>query len=411
MTLKVARRGLGGKRWYVLIVVVFVLLAAAYGLWRLTVNPDSSKTKNSTSTNQVESASPVNISSRVLFTGNVYWGRYINDWSQGSPLKTAYPFSRLNEFQRENYQAWIGGLECPTVADVHLTSAQEEATLSFNCSPDYLSEASKWYTAFTLANNHTDNQGAEGFKETQKHLDEHQIQYFGHYDPREVNDICDIIRLPAIIHMDDNTQKEGFLPVALCGYHGVFRIPSEESLEVMRQYSEYLPVIAMPHMGAEYQPAPDSLKTQVYRSMIDHGADVVIGDHPHWVQTTEAYNGKLIVYSMGNFIFDQQFNREVTRSAAIDVTMTATSDQAKELSSWSELAGTCQVYHDDCLAKLKEQKLTKLKVDFGFVAVPSTNAGRLTHPAEGKDAQDVLDRLRWQQTMSGLRGLQHPTKN
>ena len=145
--------------------------------------------------------------------------------------------------------------------------------------------------------------------------------------------------------------------------------------------------------------------------MIDHGADVVIGDHPHWVQTTEAYNGKLIVYSMGNFIFDQQFNREVTRSAAIDVTMTATSDQAKELSSWSELAGTCQVYHDDCLAKLKEQKLTKLKIDFGFAAVPSTNAGRLTHPAEGKDAQDVLDRLRWQQTMSGLRGLQHPTKN
>ncbi len=411
MTLKVARRGLGGKWLYVVIAIVLLAAAVVYGLWRMMADSHPHTTLSPGSTNQVTTVSPKSISSNVLFTGNVYWGRYINDWSQASSLKTAYPFSRLNEFHRENSQAWIGGLECPTVAGVHLTSAQEEATLNFNCSPDYLSEASKWYTAFTLANNHTDNQGADGFKETQKHLDEHQIQYFGHYDPRELNDICDIIRLPAIIHMDDNTQKKGFIPVALCGYHGVFRIPPEESLAVMKQYSEYMPVIAMPHMGAEYQPAPDGLKTELYRSMIDHGADVVIGDHPHWIQTTEAYKGKLIVYSMGNFIFDQQFNREVTRSAAIDVTMTATADQTKDLSAWSELARTCQAYHDDCLAKIKERKLSKLTVDFGFAAVPSTNTGHLTHPAEGKDAQDILDRLKWQQTMSGLRGSQHAAKD
>lgn len=410
MTLKVARRGVGGKWWY-LLVGVLLITATAYGVWRITTAPNSPNPQLSTSTKQPVTASPASISSNVLFTGNVYWGRYINEWSQASSLKTAYPFSRLNEFHREKYQAWIGGLECPTVTNVHLTSAQEEATLNFNCSPDYLSEASKWYTAFTLANNHTDNQGADGFKETQEHLDEHNIQYFGHYDPREVNDLCDIIRLPAIIHLDDNTQKEGFLPVALCGYHGVFRIPSEESLAVMKQYSEYLPVIAMPHMGTEYQPAPDSLKTELYRSMIDHGADVVIGDHPHWIQTTEAYKGKLIVYSMGNFIFDQQFNREVTRSAAIDVTMTASADQTKNLNAWSELASTCQTYHDDCLVKLKEQKLGKLQVDFGFAAVPSTNTGRLTHPADGKDATDILDRLKWQQTMSELSGSEHPAKS
>jgi len=53
----------------------------------------------------------------------------MNDWSMASPLKTAYPFSRLNEFHRDQYDAWIAGLECPTVAGFSQTSAEEDATL------------------------------------------------------------------------------------------------------------------------------------------------------------------------------------------------------------------------------------------------------------------------------------------
>lgn len=45
-------------------------------------------------------------------------------------------------------------------------------------------EAAKWFTAFTLANNHTDSRGPAGFTETQKHLDENGIQYFGAPDPK-----------------------------------------------------------------------------------------------------------------------------------------------------------------------------------------------------------------------------------
>jgi len=131
---------------------------------------------------------PVSATANTLFFGNMYWGRYMNDWSMASSLKTAYPFSRLSEFQREKYNAWITGLECPTVAGFTQTSAEEDSTLSFNCSPDYLPEAAKWFTAVTLANNHTDNRGAEGFDETKKHLDENGIQYFGNYDPYVIND-------------------------------------------------------------------------------------------------------------------------------------------------------------------------------------------------------------------------------
>jgi len=87
-------------------------------------------------------------------------------------------------------------------------------------------------------------------------------------------------------------------------------------------------------MGKEYVATPDELKTSIYHSMIDQGADMGLGDHPHWVQTSEAYKGKPIFYSMGNFMFDQQDTTEVTRSAAIDVTLKADNNGEILKSGW-----------------------------------------------------------------------------
>ena len=44
--------------------------------------------------------------------------------------------------------------------------------------------------------------------------------------------------------------------------------------------------------------------------MVDAGATVVIGDHPHWVQSVETYRGAYIAYSVGNFVFDQMWSKE-----------------------------------------------------------------------------------------------------
>jgi poly-gamma-glutamate synthesis protein (capsule biosynthesis protein) len=345
---------------------------------------------------------PRSISSNVLFLGNTYWGRYINDWSMASPLKYAYPFSRLNEFNRNQYDAWISGLECPTKSGVSMTSAEEDSTLTFNCSPEYLSEAAKWFTAFTLANNHTDNQGIDGFNETRQQLDKHSIQYFGHYDPRELNDICEVISLPVTVTRDDKTTVKGELPVAICGYHGVFRIPTDEAVAVMQKYSQYMPVIAMPHMGAEYKNAPDELKINFYRSLIDGGADMVIGDHPHWIQTSESYKGHLIVYSMGNFIFDQQDTPEVVRSAGIHMVMTIGKDNSELLSKWLALGETCQTFHDDCLDRAVKQKLSKLNAVYQFGVVGTNDSDKIVKPATAEQQASILERLHWQTTVSQL---------
>lgn len=346
---------------------------------------------------------PKTISSNVLFLGNSFWGRYINDWSMASPLKYAYPFSRLNEFHRENYNAWISGLECPTVAGVNMTSAEMEQALQFNCSPDYLPEAAKWYTAFTLANNHTDNQGgATGFKETQTQLDKYGIQYFGNYDPDVLDDACEVISLPVSVSYDNGSTKDGKLPVAFCGYHGVFKIPSTESVAAMQKYSQYMPVVAMPHMGAEYKPAPDQLKTDFYRGLIDGGADMVIGDHPHWIQTSESYKGHLIVYSMGNFMFDQQDTPEVVRSAGIHMYMKTTGKNEALMDKWLGLGKRCVKYKDDCLNQAKSQKLTKLDMSYTFDVVGTNDGDKVVKPATAAQQASILDRLNWQSTIQGL---------
>jgi len=393
------------RKWWIVGVVtcaVFLVVVSTYVYLAAVPQRANAPSVKETSTHSL----PTTLTARTLFMGDVYWGRYMNEWAMASPLKTAYPFSRLNEFDRDSYDAWIANLECPTVAGFTQTSAQEDATLSFNCSPDYLPEATKWFTAVSLANNHSDNRGATGFTETRQHLDEHSIQYFGHYDPEALEDVCEVIALPVTVTYDDNTTKHQKLPVALCGYHGVFKIPSAASIAQIKKYASLMPVIAMPHMGAEYKTSPDSLRESTYHAMIDAGADMVLAGHPHWVQPSEAYKGKLIVYSMGNFIFDQQANKEVTRSAAIKVVMSTPKETGAQLDAWLKLGETCATFKDSCLEKAQQQNLQKLPLDFKYGVVGTNSANKITKPATETEQAEILQRLNWTQTMNQLQSPQ-----
>ncbi len=345
------------------------------------------------------------VSSRVLVMGDVFWGRYVNDWSMASELKYAYPFHRLGEFERDKYDAWIADLECPVTNNPKVSSAVEDSTLQFDCSPEYLPEAKKWFTAFTLANNHTDNQnGQAGLAETRQHLDQNGIQYFGSFEPEDYDHLCDVLSIPAKVEMSDGEVKQGKLPLVWCGYHGVFKTPSAESIAVMKRYEQFN-IIAMPHSGAEYQPGPDEIKTTFYRGLIDGGADVVLGDHPHWIQSTEAYKGKLIVYSLGNFIFDQQFSLEVTRSAVIQMAVSIDAKDAKQLDKWLALGEECAKYGDDCLQKANEQQLEKLPLKYHFAVLGSNDSGRMVHRADAAQLASIKQRLNWDRTITGLAGL------
>lgn len=78
-------------------------------------------------------------------------------------------------------------------------------------------------------------------------------------------------------------------------------------------------VIVYPHWGQEYVAKPNADQMRVAHALIDAGADMVIATHPHWVQGAEIYKGRLIAYSLGNFVFDQTWSEETQQGAALDL--------------------------------------------------------------------------------------------
>jgi poly-gamma-glutamate capsule biosynthesis protein CapA/YwtB (metallophosphatase superfamily) len=79
-------------------------------------------------------------------------------------------------------------------------------------------------------------------------------------------------------------------------------------------------VIVFPHWGIEYTFGPSASQRRLAHVMIDSGADMVIGNHPHWVQSVEVYKGKPIWYSLGNFTFDQSWSEPTLEGVTLELT-------------------------------------------------------------------------------------------
>lgn len=338
---------------------ILIVGIVSIGIWRSQQAPlEVSTTASAT---WVEPA----IESKIQIVGDVFWARQVQVKAERSKQGYAYITSGLTATDRSAYDAWIANFECPiTTQDVPY--AQQVQSLRFNCRPEYLPELGKWFTAVSLANNHTDNNGGiRGLQETRQNLEQNHIQYTGTYDMRVTDDICEVIALPARVSGSNNTIT---IPVALCGYmYVVNTTPANEQLSLMSEYAKLMPVIAMPHMGAEYQTTAESAKQSAYRRMIDNGADVVIGAHPHVIQNSENYKGKLIAYSVGNFLFDQQsLGRETTLGLGVSITLKVPGGEAARI--YRTVGPRCAAHKDDCMKQLQAKlgRRPSIQVSYGF---------------------------------------------
>lgn len=156
-----------------------------------------------------------------------------------------------------------------------------------------------------LANNHSTNYGPAGTSETIALLAKHGIGVSGN-GLSEVRDV--------------RGMKFGFLGFNGVGTH-IDQAELKREIDLVRPKCDLL-VVAF-HWGKEYELmptvgpgiAPDNPR-QIGRLAIDLGADIVIGNHPHWVEPVEIYRNHLIAYAHGNFIFDQMWSRE-TREGVV----------------------------------------------------------------------------------------------
>lgn len=197
----------------------------------------------------------------------------------------------------------VGNLECV----VATTGAKVDKPFNFRAHPRVLPVLRRHFDAVSLANNHTGDFGHAAFLQQLSLMKSARLPYIGGgKDNREA-------RTPLVI------EREG-IRIALLAYNdyqprefeagptwpGVAWAVDEQivaDIQAARSQHHADLVIPFMHWGLEHEEA-DRRQKKLARLMIDNGADVVVGSHPHVTQAVEYYKGRLIAYSLGNFVFN-----------------------------------------------------------------------------------------------------------
>ncbi|MDE2071337.1 MAG: CapA family protein [Patescibacteria group bacterium] len=161
-------------------------------------------------------------------------------------------------------------------------------------------------SAVSLANNHVLDFGAGGYDETRVRLAAWGIHSFGH--PFNTDNLSIAI-----------TSKGK--TVCFVGYTQVFSQDEESPVveEIARIHNGCWRTVVFAHWGVEYSPTYTAAQQRAAHDFIDAGADLVVGAHPHAVEPVEIYRGHAIFYSLGNFIFDQNFSWAVEHGLVVRV--------------------------------------------------------------------------------------------
>ena len=136
-------------------------------------------------------------------------------------------------------------------------------------------------------------------------------------------------------------EKGGYVIAVICsGMWGEYQANNIISLmKTAQEHSHYQVVLF--HGGTEKIHAPEEWKRRAARKLVDNGADLVVGGHPHVLQPREIYNGVEIVYSIGNFCYGGHRYPE-NRTVIYQMTLTVGKDMTLEASNSNIIP--CYVY-------------------------------------------------------------------
>lgn len=200
----------------------------------------------------------------------------------------------------------IGNLECPA------TKRKEPVNkrFVFRAEPEWLKiVADAGFTHLVMANNHAYDQGSDGMKDTYKNMLKYKMVPVGY--GLNAQKACE-----PVILTKGKTRVALFssVPIALENW-----FPNEDSVNICQEcistltekvasYHKINPgthIIVILHWGMEFQYSPLIIQKMEARSLLNAGAEVIIGHHPHVVQDIDHFGDKTVFYSLGNFIFDQ----------------------------------------------------------------------------------------------------------
>lgn len=237
----------------------------------------------------------------ILFVGDIMLDRGVENLMKKNSV--FYPFEKVRQFFR-GIDIVVGNLEGPIVKNPSEFTGEYS---KFAFSPEVVKGLSSAnFNLLSLANNHTFNAGEEGFEETKEFLAEANISFVGQ---------------SIKCNKDFLFERDNIIFLAFNKAYP-FDCSDGEIIEIVketRSLDSKKFLVVMFHWGIEYQPEGSFSQQNLAHQVIDAGADLIIGSHPHVVQDIEKYKGKLIFYSLGNFIFDHYFSKETQRGLAVEL--------------------------------------------------------------------------------------------
>ncbi|MBU0547125.1 CapA family protein [Patescibacteria group bacterium] len=255
----------------------------------------------------------------LIFTGDIMLDRgveYIieqhNDWK--------WPFLKVADFLK-SADLTFGNLES-IISD---KGTKVGSIYSFRADPRTIEGLTfAGFDVLSLANNHAFDYGSEALVDTLVRLKLANIDFIG-ADLNKQSTFSPLIK-------EIKDVKIGFLAYTNLGPSswkatdanpGIAWINENDFSEIQKNIKDAKEevdiLIVSLHAGTEYEPEANQFQKDFSKMAIDAGADLLIGHHPHVVQPYEGYKNGWIFYSLGNFIFDQNFSTETTKGQLVKI--------------------------------------------------------------------------------------------
>ena len=186
----------------------------------------------------------------------------------------------------------------------------------------------------SLANNHVGDYGQRALRQTLDRFAADRIPYVG------AGRNLDEARRPVVIERDGvrigflATESIGETPGATGDRAGTNRLNmpprtgaldrgqlARISADIAALAKTVDTVIVLPHWGTQYTHVPEQSQRIAARAFAAAGADLVIGGHPHWVQGWETFGSAVVVHSLGNFVFDMDFETKTREGVFLEVVL------------------------------------------------------------------------------------------
>jgi poly-gamma-glutamate capsule biosynthesis protein CapA/YwtB (metallophosphatase superfamily) len=249
-----------------------------------------------------------NKKAKITFIGDIFFDRQIRfiSYNKGED----HLFSCINSFLKEK-DLIVGNLEGPITDNPSISIGTEVGSPNnfiFTFPP---SSAKLLFEnnikLVDLGNNHINNFGREGIKSTEKYLNKAGINYFGG------------------ISGDENIYrtKVNGLDLSFISYNQFGGSNAKKVAEKIKSEKEKgNKVIVFSHWGEEYVDTPEYVK-QNANIFVEAGADLIVGSHPHVIQGSEIIKNVPVYYSLGNFMFDQYWDKNVSTGLILETEITS----------------------------------------------------------------------------------------